>query len=100
MKRSRPRLYDRPPAWPALLTRELVCAYLGDISRQLLSRWRASAGFPEPLRLAGVQRWSRAAIDRWIALHSPPPDRAPARSAAPSKPSRRIERALMSLLDG
>lgn len=66
MKRRRPLLYARPPTWPALMTRDVLCAYLGDISRQLLSRWQSAADFPQPVTIRGVSRWSRTAIDSWI----------------------------------
>lgn len=70
MKRQRPRLYSRPPGWPALMTVEVVCAYLGDISKQLLYRWMQQEGFPESTGIGGVRRWSRLAIDAWIGIRS------------------------------
>ncbi len=101
MKRVRPRLFERPPHWPALLTRELLCAYLGDISRQLLARWRSRPGFPAPLQTRGVQRWSRAAVDRWIDSLSPPtphPLATPRRTSTRQPPPRHAVRALTALL--
>ena len=66
MIRKRPYVFERPPGWPALMTADIVCAYLGDISRQLLYRWTITPGFPKPTAIRGVKRWSRMSLDTWI----------------------------------
>lgn len=55
---------DIPPAWPLLLTREQLCAYLGGLSWGTLSKVLPVA----PLDLgANVLRYSRPQIDAWAA---------------------------------
>ncbi len=55
---------DIPEAWPALLTREKVCAYLGDISVRTLLKVCPVA----PIDLgANVVLYDRSRIDAWIA---------------------------------
>lgn len=80
MIRKRPYVFERPPGWPALMTADIVCAYLGDISRQLLYRWSITPGFPKPTAIRGVKRWSRMSLDIWILARdadTPQPRRAP-----------------------
>lgn len=77
MIRKRPFAFDQPPGWPALMTGDIVCAYFGDISRQLLYRWSADPDFPAPTRIPGVKRWSRSALDAWILARDPPAHRSP-----------------------
>ena len=69
MIRKRPHVFEQPPGWPALMTADIVCAYLGDISRQLLYRWTITPGFPKPTAIRGVKRWSRMSLDTWILAH-------------------------------
>lgn len=55
-----------PPAWPALLTTDLACAYT-QLSEQSF-RWLANQRGLKPADCAGlaVTRWRRADIDRMI----------------------------------
>lgn len=59
---------DIPQAWPLLLTREQLCAYLGGLSWGTLSKILPVA----PLDLgANVLRYSRPQIDTWAASLPP-----------------------------
>lgn len=55
---------DIPEAWPALLSRKKLCAYLGDISTRTLLKVCPVA----PLDLgANVILYDRRRVDAWIA---------------------------------
>lgn len=52
-----------PPAWPLLLTREQLCAYLGDLSWETVKKVLTVA----PVDLgANVLRYRRPEIDAWV----------------------------------
>ena len=59
---------DIPEAWPLLLTREQLCAYLGGLSWATLTKVLTVA----PLDLgANVLRYSRPQVDAWAASLPP-----------------------------
>jgi hypothetical protein len=54
---------DVPEAWPKLLTREQLCAYLGHICAATLAK---VCPVPPVDLGANVVRWNRAQIDAWL----------------------------------
>lgn len=63
-----PTLRDIPEAWPLLLTREQLCAYLGGLSWSTLTKILPVP----PVDLgANVLRYNRPEIDAWAATLPP-----------------------------
>ncbi|MDE0237492.1 MAG: helix-turn-helix domain-containing protein [bacterium] len=51
---------------PVLLTRAEVCERL-NVSPNTLYRWIDREGFPGPVKIGRMARWSLAAVNAWLA---------------------------------
>jgi len=55
------------PSEPEWLTTQGLSAKLGGVSRSTIRGWRLAGIGPPYVRLGGLVRYQRAAVDRWIA---------------------------------
>lgn len=53
------------PHWPARLSEDLACAYLGVSKTTFRDRWHARK-YPQPVRDGKRLLWSRVQLDRFV----------------------------------